>query len=227
MGVTQDQILAINKNGSGTIDFQKEALSKQKAYPLDAGESKHNILQKRLTLKATGMKDILKDSDDLYKSIIKLKKTGMLKDMLKKAGIKKDYFNESVLSMLDPNTSAKNVQAFQEMEGGMVASGGSPIVPMGGSGTMIKDSYPKAGGLGSKKSSVNNSKDKTKVIEEFLGILEKEDKIMRPDNSKLFKKVDNIKIASKKENILPKEQKTIKIYKKEIVSDAKKILKGK
>jgi hypothetical protein len=225
MGVTQAQILAINKNGSGTIDFQKEALSKQNAYPLDAGESKHNILQKRLTLKATGMKNVLKDSDDLYKSIIKLKKTGMLKDMLKRAGIKKDYFNESVLSMLDPNTSAKNIQAFQEMEGAVVSSGGGPIAPMGGFGTMLKDSYPKAGGLGSKKSSkssINNPEDKTEVIEEFLGF--GENKITRPDNSNLFKKVNNIKIASRKENPPPKE---IKVPKKEIAKTAKKILKGK
>jgi len=95
MGVSQDQILTITKNGSNAIDFQKEALSKQTAYPLDAGQSKHELLKKKLNLKATGMDGELKNSDDLYKNILKLKKTGMLKDMLTRAGITKKFLDET------------------------------------------------------------------------------------------------------------------------------------
>jgi len=213
MGVTQAQILAINKNGSGTIDFQKEALSKQGSYPLDAGESKHNLLQKRLSLKATGMKDVLKDSDDLYKSILKLKKTGMLKDMLKRAGIKKSMLNESVFSIIDPNTSAKNVQVFQEMEGAAVSIGGSPIVPMGGFGTMVKDSYPSNGGLGTTKK--KSSKDKEEIIEEFnLG-----NKIFiasRDENPGYAKKIDGFRKQEHQRKILAKEKKELALAAKKI-----------
>jgi len=119
MGATQAQILAINRNGSGAIDFQKEALSKMKAYPMDAGASEHDILKKKLSLKATGLSGKLKNSDNLYNSIITLKKSGLLRNMLKRAGINKNYLNE--------------------MDGS-----GSPMVPMNSSKPLIiKNKYPK------------------------------------------------------------------------------------
>lgn len=127
MSITPAQILAINRNGSGAVDFQKEAIANEKDYLLDDGISKHDILNRKLSLKAGKLTDSLKNSDDLYNSIVKLKKTGLLKDMLKKAGVSKKYLSE--------------------MDGG-VSTG--PITPMGNAGIMLKNSYPTNGGLGKK-----------------------------------------------------------------------------
>jgi hypothetical protein len=199
MGITQAQILEINRNGSNSIDFQNEALSNQKDVKIDAGKSSHDMVKNQLRLKATGMKNSLKDSDDMYKTIMKLKKTGMLPQMLKRAGIKKNYLAESVLSILDPNTSVKSIQAFQEMEG----AGSEPIASFGKTGIMLKNSYPTNGGLGSKK---------TKIIEE------------RGADSDLLKKMAStkIKIAT------PFERKHPNIdFKKKIADEARKFLKAK
>jgi len=151
MGATQAQILAINRNGSGAIDFQKEALSKMKSYPMDAGIDEHDLLKRKLSLKATKLSKKLKNSDDLYNSIVTLKKSGLLKDMLKRAGINKNYLNE------------------------MDASG-SPMVPMNNSintsginnPLLIKNKYPQ-----------NNTNTKNKVLEEINSILKNKQNILK------------------------------------------------
>jgi hypothetical protein len=159
MGVSQSQILAINLNGSKAIDFQKEALANNNSVPLDAGESKHNILRKKLSLKSTGMTNNLKNSDDLYKTVLKLKKTGMLKDMLARAGITKKYLSEDGIGGM----------------GGIAGSG--PIASFGNSSIMLKNSYPNNGGLGTSETSKSKIK-KEEIINEAINILKNKGELL-------------------------------------------------
>jgi hypothetical protein len=114
-GLSQDTILTLNKEGTGSIDLHKNALLKAGINP-DGGSSVHNIIKSRMRNKVSGVN--AEDSNDMYDKILKLRKSGLLKDMLKKAGINKNYLSESM--------------------GGMVGSG--PIAPMGGAGSSNKAS---------------------------------------------------------------------------------------
>jgi len=92
MSISQSDILSLNLNGSKSIDFQKEALAKNKEVLVDSGKSKHDFLDKKLQLKNTHIG--VSNADDLYEKIMELKKSGMLKNMLKKANIDAKYLSE-------------------------------------------------------------------------------------------------------------------------------------
>ena len=101
-GISQDTILSLNKDGSNSIDLHREALIRAGVQP-DGGASILDIQKKRMRNKASGLNANTKNNeDDLYKTIIKLKKSGLLPEMLRKAGIRKEHLIENMVSVGTP-----------------------------------------------------------------------------------------------------------------------------
>jgi hypothetical protein len=115
-------------DGAKAIDTHKEALAKNSNVQMDGGASAHDIIEQRVRNKSTLAKNnkVINNSDDMYQNILELKKTGMLPQMLQKAGIKRKHLmeNEGV-----------------SVSGSAPMGGEAPIAPLGGAMKKIDDCY--------------------------------------------------------------------------------------
>jgi len=124
-GIDQSTILALNTGGPKAVDLHKEALAKA-GVSIDGGLAIGEIQKKRMLNKTSGLN--VHNSNDMYNTILKLKKSGLLPEMLRRAGIKKEHLLENGFGV----------------GGGYSTAGGSPIVPLGGGASKnikIKNKY--------------------------------------------------------------------------------------
>jgi len=126
--LNQNTIMNMNLD-PGSIDMHQEALANNPSIRADGGKAQHDIIkqQVRNSRKVTsdsGIKEI-QNSDDMYSKIMNMKKSGLLPEMLQRAGINKTYLREDSMGA----------------GGGMAVGGGSP---MGGAPVTVSGSEPQA-----------------------------------------------------------------------------------
>lgn len=95
-GLNQNTIMNLNLDGNKAIDMHAEALAKNGSVKADGGMAQHDIIKQRVrnSKPGTSSGNAIKDSDDMYNHIMNMKKSGLLPQMLKRAGIKRSYLQE-------------------------------------------------------------------------------------------------------------------------------------
>jgi len=143
MGLSQNDIMNLNIDGKGAVDMHAEALAKNSGVRADGGMAQHDIIKQRVrnsrpgTSTGTGVKN----SDEMYQHIMSMKKSGLLPQMLQRAGIKKDYLQEDDMGGAGGGAPVGSVSGGSMGVGSgnnsTMTSSGSPVVGMN-SGTLKK-----------------------------------------------------------------------------------------
>ncbi len=135
--LNQNTIMNLNLDGKDAVDMHAEALANNKGIKADGGMAQHDILKQRVRNSKPGTSgpgDSVKNSDDMYNHIMNMKKSGLLPQMLKRAGIKRDYIQEDDMG----GGSAAPAMSASPMGGGQPVGGGSEPTVGFNSGTMKK-----------------------------------------------------------------------------------------
>lgn len=135
--LNQNTIMNLNLDGNKAVDMHAEALANNSSVRADGGMAQHDILKQRVRNSnpstSTGNNfGKVNDSDEMYQHIMNMKKSGLLPQMLQRAGIKKDYLHENDMAAGGAPVSAA------PMGGGQAMGGGSEPTVSVGAGAMKK-----------------------------------------------------------------------------------------
>lgn len=135
--LNQNTILNLNLGGTKAVDLHAEALANNNEVRADGGMAQHDIIKQRIRNSTSS--NPIKNSDDLYNSIIALKKSGLLPKMLKRAGIKVNYIQEDDIGGVGVGGGGVGAPVTaSSMGSGQPMGGGSEPTVSFGSSTMKK-----------------------------------------------------------------------------------------
>ncbi len=132
--LNQNTIMNLNLDGKGAVDMHAEALANNKGIKADGGMAQHDILKQRVrnakpSTSSGNNFDEVKNSDEMYNHIMDMKKSGLLPQMLKRAGIKKNFIQED--DMGGAGGAAMSAAPAGGAGGGMGVGSGNNITTTG------------------------------------------------------------------------------------------------